>query len=50
MTALLIVEFCTTCQDQTDHELNTRALETECLCCKRVEQVSEAYAVRMMEE
>lgn len=49
MTALLIVEYCSTCETETDHELNVQALETECLFCKKVEQVSEFYAKRMMD-
>lgn len=50
MNALLISEYCTTCETNQDHELDARALTTECLVCKRTETVSEHYARSMMEE
>jgi len=47
---LEITEWCITCADQTQHELNSAQLTTECLICGRTEPVTATYAAAMMED
>jgi hypothetical protein len=48
--ALLIWDFCYRCSEDTDQELNSQTLETECTQCYTTQRVTWLYATQMMLE
>lgn len=48
-SAVLITDWCSSCQDDVDMELNTISLTIECQVCKKEYTVSAHYANLMVE-